>query len=360
MTVTATMCPDSRQLRALSLGQLSSEESDDLIAHVNTCTTCLNAVATVSDGDDSLIASLRDPHAVSDHDAEPECQVAVVKALGALATSAVDGVATDSLRDLPRQIGDYEIVRPLGRGGMGHVYLATHTKLGRQVAIKILADHRLGDPRIRDRFDIEMQAVGNLSHPNIVTAYDARDIDGTAVLVTEYIDGFDLGELVRRTGPLSVADACEIVRHVAAALDYTNLQGFVHRDVKPSNIMLAQDGTVKLLDLGLARFQLDDVSRPDMTATGQAMGTADFIAPEQVTDCRNVDVRADIYSLGCTLFKLLTGVAPFADERHTSAFAKMNAHVSTRPPSLLDYCPDTPAELVERRLVLEIVHERSK
>src|SRR5690606_16235572 len=133
------------------------------------------------------------------------------------------------------------------------------------------------------------RAIGRLSHPNIVAAHDARDVDGTAVLVTEYIDGLDLGQLVDRRGPLAISDACEMIRQVAVTLTYTSAQGFVHRDVKPSNIMLSRRGDVKLLDLGLARWQWDEIEQTGMTATGQAMGTADYVAPEQVTDSRSVD-----------------------------------------------------------------------
>ena len=293
-----------------------------------------------------MIATLRDPDGVATYDAEQNCQVAVAKALGALASAGdVDGSA-ESLMNIPRQFGEYEIVRPLGRGGMGRVYLARHTRLGREVALKVLAHHRLEDKRMQGRFEAEMQAVGRLSHPNIVTAHDARDIAGTAVLVTEFIDGFDLGTLLQRTGPISVANACEIVRQVAVALEYANGQGFVHRDVKPSNIMLGNSGEVKLLDLGLARFRFADADRSEITGTGQAMGTADYIAPEQVSDSHSVDARADIYSLGCTLFKLLSGTAPFDDQEHTTAFAKMTAHVSASPPSLADSCPHAPKKLV--------------
>ena len=222
---------------------------------------------------------------------------------------------------------------------MGSVFLARHTKLGREVALKVLASHRLADKRMRERFEAEMRAVGRLSHPHIVTAHDAREVDGTAVLVTEYIDGLDLGQLVARTGPLEIADACEIIRTVAVALQYTSGQGFVHRDVKPSNIMLSWSGDVKLLDLGLARLQDDRHKEVEITGTGQAMGTADYVAPEQVADSRSVDVRADIYSLGCTLFKILTGRAPFADLQHTTAFAKMTAHVVDTATRFVGFSP---------------------
>ncbi|MBC8352513.1 MAG: protein kinase [Planctomycetes bacterium] len=344
--MTATICPSEDRLRAFTLGQLPNEQSDELFEHLRTCEGCRAGLDTIEDSEDSLIASLRKPDELAEFSAEPDCQVAMAKALGALALASETG-ASSEVDELPKSIGEYEIIRMLGQGGMGNVFLARHTKLGREVALKVLAGDRLANRRTRERFEAEMRAVGRLSHPNIVTAHDAREVDGTAVLVTEFIDGFDLSQLVRRTGPLSIADACEIVRQTAVALEYTSGQGFVHRDVKPSNIMLSNVGEVKLLDLGLARLQCDENDRPEITGTGQAMGTADFVAPEQVADSRGVDVRADIYSLGCTLFKLLTGNAPFADEQHDTAFSKMTAHVSQEPPSLGKLLPDAPSSLTK-------------
>lgn len=346
MTVTA--CPSVEQLRALSLGQLPDEQSDDLFAHIHNCEACSAELDSVNDQDDSLIADLRSPDHLLQLDSEPGCPVAVAKALEALPLLAASPERTAfELARFPKIIGEYELVRPLGQGGMGSVFLAQHTKLGRQVAVKFLVSHRLANARMRERFEAEMRAVGQLSHPNIVNAHDAREVDGTAVLVTEFIDGLDLGQLIQRTGPLAIADACELARQVAIALQYTGQLGFVHRDVKPSNIMLSRTGEVKLLDLGLARLQFGEGEQADITGTGQALGTADYIAPEQVTDSRSVDVRADIYSLGCTLFKLLTVQAPFADNEHITTFAKMTAHVSKQPPSLTNFLPDAPAGLVK-------------
>lgn len=345
--MTATQCPTAERLRAFSLGRLPDDENDELFEHLRTCQSCQAELETVDDAEDSLISELR---VADDHPGltdEPQCKRALAKALGALA--AADELSDTGILDMPRTIGEYQVVRLLGRGGMGKVMLARHTKLGRQVAVKFLAGHRLADPRMRERFEAEMRAIGQLSHPNIVTAHDAREVDGTAVLVTEYIDGFDLGELVAKTGPLSIANACEITRKVAAALQYTGDQGFVHRDVKPSNVMVSRGGEVKLLDLGLARYQsghYQSAQRTELTGTGQAIGTADYVSPEQVTDGRDVDSRADIYSLGCTMFKLLTGNAPFDDQSHQTAFAKMTAQVSETPPSLADRMQDCPSGLV--------------
>lgn len=341
----ATECLTSQQLQSLTFGELSLEDSEALFQHIADCPQCSSALETVEDVGDSLIAHLRKPVGDAHFRDEPDCRLAVVKALGALANSENEARKAEWDK-LPKIFGEYEIVREIGSGGMGNVFLARHTKLGREVALKLLANHRLADSRSVERFEAEMRAIGRLSHPNIVTAHDARDVDGTAVLITEYVSGLDLGQLLRRTGALKIAEACEIARRIAIALAYTNSQGFVHRDLKPSNVMLSDTGEIKLLDLGLARLQYGEKERTELTGTGQAMGTADYIAPEQVADSKTVDIRADIYSLGCTLFKLLTGCAPFADAKHITPFSKMTAHVSEKPPSLGTLLPSAPRGLV--------------
>ena len=341
-----TDCPSKDDLRSLSMGILSGEDSDILIQHLDDCGACQSALETLNDVEDSLIAGLRENVQADTVDSEPQRDLALAKALGSLAL-AHESAAVESTDNYPRSIGEYEIVRPLGSGGMGRVFLARHTKLGREVALKVIADHRLSDSSVRKRFEQEMQAIGRLSHPNIVAAHDAREIDSTAVLVTEYIDGLDLGQIAQRVGQISVADASQAIKQVAVALKYTSDQGFVHRDIKPQNVMVSRTGQVKLLDLGLARIHGDDSARTGMTGTGQTMGTADYVSPEQVTDSRDVDVRSDLYSLGCTLFKLLAGQAPFATDRHTTAFAKMNAHVSEQPPSVLQFRDDVPKPIVK-------------
>lgn len=342
-------CPPPDQLRAFYMGQLADDLSDALVAHVGICSVCQAELETVVDGEDSLISRLREPNVGSHLDREPACEMGTLRALDVLETArepAADKIALrDQIAAVGKSIGEYEILGELGQGGMGQVYLARHSKLGRLVALKTLAGHRLGDRRASQRFESEMQAIGRLSHPNIVIAHDAREIEGTAVLVTEFIDGFDLGQLLQRSGPLAVSDACEIARQVALALQYLCDAGYVHRDVKPSNIMLSANGEVKLLDLGLARLLQGEIEQKSVTGTGQTMGTADYISPEQVNDSRRVDVRSDIYSLGATLFKLLLGRAPFADDTYSTAFAKMTAHVATSPQSLRSLRCDVPDAL---------------
>ncbi len=228
------------------------------------------------------------------------------------------------------QLGEYELIEKLGEGGMGAVYRAKHLRLGREVALKALSPVHLRDQKAIARFDREMRAVGAVDHPNVVRAMDAREIGGTRFLVMEYVDGMELSDVVRHVGPLAVADAAEIIRQAAAGLQAAHEHGLVHRDIKPSNLMVTRHGCVKLCDLGLARFAMD-MGDEEVTGTGQAMGTPDYMAPEQVTDSRRVDIRADIYSLGCTFYKLLTGFAPFTGPEYRTAVQKLMAHSDKTP-----------------------------
>jgi serine/threonine protein kinase len=256
----------------------------------------------------------------------------------------------------PEAIGPYRVVARLGRGGMGAVYKAVHPKLKREVAVKVLPARRMGDPAAIVRFEREMEAVGALAHPNIVAAHDAGEVDGQHYLVMEYVDGLDLSALVRRVGPLPIAEACEIIRQAALGLDAAASRGIVHRDVKPSNLMLAAAPNdpggvaVKILDFGLARLvslgQLDDEAvAGDPTSTGLVMGTLRYMAPEQCIMSSAVDVRADIYSLGATLYKLLCGSSPYGEEKFNSPLALIAALGTEAPPRLTEQRADAPAEL---------------
>jgi len=251
------------------------------------------------------------------------------------------------------QLGEYQLLEKLGEGGMGAVYKAMHTKLGRLVALKLLPADRLRDEQAIARFEREMKAVGAVDHPNIVRAMDAREVEGTRFLVMEYVEGVNLNVLGRECHPLPVADACEIVRQAALGLEDVHRHGLVHRDVKPSNLMVTPQGVVKLLDLGLARCQFDPELGDEVTGTGMAMGTVDYMAPEQIADSRSVDIRADIYSLGCTLYKLLSGRTPFSGPKYKTAGQKMAAHLRDPVPPIGQFRAEVPPEvvrLVERML----------
>jgi hypothetical protein len=239
---------------------------------------------------------------------------------------------------------------------MGVVYRALHTRLRRVVALKVLPAERTRDAGAVARFEREMEAVGRLEHPHIVRATDAGEADGCHFLVMEYVPGIDLARLVRLCGALEVADACALVRQAALGLQHAHEAGLVHRDIKPSNLMVTPEGVVKLLDLGLALLHGQLPAAEDLTPSGQAMGTADYMAPEQALDSHVVDIRADIYSLGCTLYKLLTGQAPFGGGRYSSTFKKMTAHAHEPVPPVRDLRPEVPeglAAVLDRLLAKE-------
>lgn len=349
----ATGCPSRETLLQYSLGMLVGEQRDELDSHLDTCPNCQATIATLDDADDTAIGRLRTPLSSESVLAEPQLQRALAAALAmhSAGPDAGGGLDAEGLPapDMPETLGEYRLLEELGHGGMGRVYKALHTKLDRVVAVKVLSRGRVGDRQAINRFEREMKAVGRLAHPNIVQAYDAREIDGMPVLIMEFVDGLDLAEIVRRVGRLPVADACELVRRTALALQCAHEHGLVHRDIKPSNVMLTPAGEVKLLDLGLARFYAGDGARvpagEEMTGTGQAMGTADYMAPEQASDSRTVDIRADLYSLGCTLYKLLSGRAPFSGPEYHSTLDKLNAHVHQPVPPVRQFAPDVPEGL---------------
>jgi serine/threonine protein kinase/WD40 repeat protein len=258
-----------------------------------------------------------------------------------------DPTWSQGLATHPAQIREYRLLKQIGAGGMGAVYKAEHTKLKRIVALKLLPPHRGEDRFAIARFEREMEAIGRLDHPSVVRATDAGQWSGAHYLVMEYVQGIDLSALAQQAqqqGPLSVADACELVRQAALGLQYVHEHGLVHRDVKPSNLMLTQAGQVKILDLGLALLRGGDRSH-QLTDAGQALGTADYMAPEQAIDSRHVDIRADIYSLGCTLYRLLAGRVPFAEPQYRGALEKILAHVNQPAPPLRSFRPGLPPEL---------------
>lgn len=248
---------------------------------------------------------------------------------------------------IPRQIGEYEILGFLGAGGMGTVYAARHRKLDKRVALKILPERRLWDRQAVVRFEREMRAVGKLEHPHLVTAYDAGEIDGTYYLAMQLVDGCDTAQLAARLGPLRSSDACEIARQAAIGLHAAHMNGLVHRDVKPSNLMLSPDGIVKVLDLGLARLTTDVAEPEQISTSGKVMGTLDYMAPEQCDDCHAADLRADIYGLGATLYKLLCGKAPLEGDQPTTTLQKLRTLANGRIPSLQVHRPDLPPALIQ-------------
>lgn len=228
-------------------------------------------------------------------------------------------------------LGNYIVQDKIGQGGMGLVVKARHRVMQRLVAIKLLSTTTMKSTDAVRRFHREVEAAARLNHPNIVTAFDADQANGTHFLVMEYVDGCNLAHLVRNQGPLSIKRAIEFLLQAGRGLEYAHAHGIVHRDIKPGNLLIDRSGVVKILDLGLARQQNDDQAS-DLTGSGQIMGTIDYMAPEQAVNTRSADYRSDIYSFGCTLWYLLTGHSVYDGD---TALAKLLAHRDNPIPPLL-------------------------
>lgn len=233
---------------------------------------------------------------------------------------------------------------------MGQVFRARHTKLNKIVAVKVIrARGSVSRNRIA-RFEREMQAVGQLDHPNVVRAFDAGEADGVSFLSMELVDGIDLAKAAE-SGMLDVADACEIIRQASLGLQFAHDRRLIHRDIKPSNLMLCRDPLgnigVKILDLGLAMIADEDMESQRLTDAGDALGTLRFMSPEQAEDTRTVDHRADIYSLGATMHRLLIGALPFSGSEHRSPAKYIRAITSRDAPRVASQRADLPAELAE-------------
>jgi WD40 repeat protein/serine/threonine protein kinase len=247
-------------------------------------------------------------------------------------------------------LGRYKLLDCIGTGGMGAVFKAVHCELGRVVAVKMLSKEVMNNRQAVARFRKEIQVVAALDHPNIVAAYDAGSDKGVHYLVMEYVEGHDLGYLLKERGPLPIDWSCECIRQAARGLQSAHERGMVHRDIKPTNLLVATDPEtgaprIKILDLGLARFVTETVvgsKDGSITLLGQFLGTPDYISPEQAHDTRSADIRSDLFSLGCTLFRILTGELPFAGE---SVFEKLEARETGEARHVRSVRGDVPVEL---------------
>jgi len=245
-------------------------------------------------------------------------------------------------------LGSYVLLERLGEGGMGAVFKARNWKLGQVVALKLMHRERVRNAEAVRRFQREIYAAAQLNHPNIVRAIDADEVHGTHILVMEYVAGTDLAQLALQKGPLPVDQALSCIVQAAQGLAHAHAAGIIHRDIKPGNLLLDNKGTVKVLDMGLARIEgadnapQDGASPEGLTKSGSIMGTTDYMAPEQALNTKRADQRADVYSLGCTLWFLLTGRTLYGGE---TVMEKLLAHREEPIPSLRDVRPDVPAEL---------------
>ncbi len=251
-------------------------------------------------------------------------------------------------------IGDYQILEQIGFGGMGQVFKAWHAPMARVVALKLLPEDSFESPQAVRRFRREVQASARLDHPNIVSAQNAGEVDGRQYFVMQYIEGDNLAERVVAKGPLDVSAAIDCVLQAARGLQHAHERGVIHRDIKPGNLLFGDDGVLRILDLGLARFRqgseplkmasdsASDFTR--LTLPGQMLGTVEFASPEQAKDTREAGETSDIYSLGCTLYYLLVGSPPFEGD---GIVAVLLAHASAPIPSIRSHRADAPAELDE-------------
>ena len=244
-------------------------------------------------------------------------------------------------------VGPYVVLDKIGAGGMGQVYKARHRQLHRTVALKVLPKWRRADPEAQARFMREARASAQLEHPNIVTTYDVGEEGNITYLAMQYVEGQNLYDIIKQHARLDPGQAARIAHQVALALEHARTRGIVHRDVKPSNILIDTEGAAKVLDMGLARIEHGDLSVEDsakLTSEGAVMGTVDYIAPEQARDTHAADIRADIYSLGCTLYHMLSGRVPFPGGTATEKLIK---HIMDEPVPLGEISPHVPTDLAD-------------
>jgi len=257
-------------------------------------------------------------------------------------------------------LGSYVLQESLGEGGMGQVYRARNWKMGTVAAIKVIRRNRAQDPAAVERFLREVRAMGAIRHPNVVHALDADLENGRLYCVMEYVPCTDLANLLHERGALPIDVACRYAAQLAEGLRHISSHGLVHRDVKPANVLVTEDGSiVKLLDLGLARFDHPDweAAASDLTQVGMMIGTPDYVSPEQIRDSRHADIRSDLYSLGCTFYHMLTGQAPFSN---SAIIDKLYQHQATEPTPVEHLRSDVPPTVaaVVRQLMAKKPRDR--
>jgi serine/threonine protein kinase len=333
MPASPTTHPSAEQLQAYALGKIPAAQLETIAQHLETCPQCLDIAG--GRHADSFIGKLRAAH--------PQAATA-----GWAPQDLLDARTHTKreLTDLPPELRDsmkYRIERELGRGGMGVIYLAEHRMMGKRVALKVINQTLLSHPDAQARFLTEVRAAARLDHPNIVKALDADRLGALHLLVMDFVDGLSLAEVLQRKGPFPVVHACNYIRQAALGLQHAFEQGMVHRDIKPQNLMLTRDGKVKILDFGLARIARErPLGKPGLTQVGDFMGTPEYVAPEQAMDASSADIRADLYSLGCTLYYLLAGRPPFRGDTQVQTIM---AHLEKEAPPLPAVRPDVPAPL---------------
>ncbi len=333
--------PSREVLAAFDRGQLASRDQTEIERHIAGCTSCCQTLESMAD--DQLVALIKASAAT------PVASASTVYGGSERAdTPAGKKTAVTQIPEPLQNHARYRIVALLGTGGMGAVFRAEHRLMERPVALKILNPELVRRPGAVLRFRQEIKAASQLSHPNIVTAYDADQAGEVHFLVMELVEGKALDQQIDPARPLPVATACSWVRQAACGLAHAHERGMVHRDIKPANLMLAKSpespsGTVvKILDFGLARFA-SEFSATKLTASGAMVGTPDYVAPEQAREPHNADIRSDIYSLGCSLYHMLAGRVPHPAD---TVLQKLMAHQESTPQPLTSFRRDLPPGFV--------------
>ncbi len=341
MDVRTNQHPTDQTLSSYGLGKLDNPAAEGVNNHLEVCSDCREKVAKMSA--DCFLERVREARKpagiVVSSKSQPD---------GKQSSSGKKPTGPPPADTLPTGLvdhPDYTIRRELGRGGMGVVYLAHNTLMGRDEVLKVMGREIMERAGVLERFHREIRAVAKLRHANIVTAYHATRRGESIIFAMEYVQGYDLAQLVKGRGPLPVPLACNFIYQAAQGLQHAHEEGLVHRDIKPANLMLSKRGdkaTIKVLDFGLAKATREVKVDGGLTFEGQALGTPDFIAPEQIVDAQSADIRADIYSLGGTLYYLLTGRPPF---EANSLYDIYQAHISRDADPLNLIRPEVPAEL---------------
>ena len=326
---------------AYGVGKLYGDLADSVHSHLGACAECRQRVAELSA--DTFLGRLRDAQA------GPQSPAPAAPSFADLPrVSDAPGRSPHPVGSIPQDLadhGDYEILGELGRGGMGVVYLARNKLMGRKEVLKVVSRELMDRRGVLERFLREIRSAAQLHHANIVSAYSAFRAGESIVFAMEYVEGQDLANYVKTQGPLPVVHATYFISQAALGLQCAHEKGLVHRDIKPGNLILAKHerrAVVKVLDFGLAKATSEGPADKSLTHQGQMLGTPDYIAPEQSLDASKADIRADIYSLGCTLHYLLTGAPPF---QGASLYEVLQAHHSMEVMPLNLLRPDVPWEL---------------
>ncbi len=357
--------PSAVHLAALTLGKLKPDTAAEVQSHLDECGDCRSFVS------DTPRAELADIIKQAKHEAAAEQNTMATGFSGTVASLQIfpQGVSPQEVvsktppasppssitnriehavgeDEIPHDLfaqSKYRILRVLGRGGMGTVYEAEHVRMKRPVAIKVINLELVNHPQALAQFEKEIRAVASLDHANIARAFDAENIGSLQAFIMEFVRGQTLYDFLRSRGRLSILDACRSVWQALVGLQHAHQQGLVHRDLKPQNLMLTQDtGQIKILDFGLAKAVSENRQSRGLTSSRATMGTYAYMAPEQALDAANADIRADIYSLGCTLYLLISGVLPFDYDVDTKLLL---AHQNESPRPLHAICPEVPEAL---------------